>query len=225
MPSATLAELLARNRAHVETIGDDHFESVLDGQSPPVVSLCCADSRVSQEGMWSVEKPGWLFTPSNIGNVAWDLADSESVDGNLLYPVAHTETRTITIVGHTGCGAVTAAYETVSGGTLPESPSIKRRVEPLVPVVKEALEGPVADGEGVVNRLVEYNVREQVAFLDASDEIPEDAAVFGFVYDFHGAYGDTPGRVFLVAADGETDLTILREQVGGDDETTVRSLL
>jgi carbonic anhydrase len=225
MPHATPAELLARNRDHVETLADDHFDGVLDAQRPPVVSLCCADSRVSQERMWSVEEPGWLFTPANIGNVAWDVADSQTVDGNLLYPVANTDTRTVAVVGHTGCGAVTAAHEAVTDGSLPDEPGIRKRVEPLVPIVEDALDSGVADGDGVIDRLVEYNVREQVAFLDASEEIPDDTLVLGFVYDFHETYGTVPGRTYLVAADGETDPAALRERVDGDDETAVRSLL
>jgi carbonic anhydrase len=225
MPNATVSGLLARNRVHADGLPEDHFEDVLDSQEPPVVSLCCADSRVSQEGMWAVEEPGWLFTPSNIGNVAWDLADPDSVDGNLLYPVANTGTRTVVVVGHTGCGAVTAAYEAATDGGLPEEPGIRRRIEPLVPVVEEALSGPVADGDSVVDRLVEYNVREQVAFLDRSGDIPTDATVLGFVYDFHRSYGDQRGRTYLVAADGETEPEALRERVGSDDEWAVRSLL
>jgi carbonic anhydrase len=225
MPRATLAELLERNRAHVAALRDDHFTEVEDAQYPPVVSLCCADSRVSQEGMWSVEEPGWLFTPSNIGNVAWDATDPETVDGNLLYPVAHTDTRTVVVVGHTGCGAVTAAYRAVTENIEPEAPGIRRRVAPLVPVVEAALDGPVADGDGVVDRLVEYNVREQVAFLGSSDEVPDDTAVFGFVYDLHGSYGGEQGRVYLVAVDGETDPDALREWADDDDASSVRSLL
>jgi carbonic anhydrase len=225
MPQATLTELLARNRTHVEAIGTGHFAGLHDAQHPPVVSLCCADSRVSQEGMWAVEEPGWLFTPANIGNVVWDIDDPETVDGNLLYPVANTGTRTIAVVGHTGCGAVTAAYEAVIDGVVPDESGIRRRVEPLIPVVEEALSGPISDGAGVIDRLVEYNVREQVAFLDSSDEIPTDATVFGFVYDLHESYGDAPGSVSLVAVDGATDPEVLRRRVDADDETAVRSLL
>ena len=225
MPHATIPDLLARNRAHADGLSENYFDGVLDGQEPSMVSLCCSDSRVSQEGMWNVEEPGWLFTPSNIGNVAWDLADRDSVDGNLLYPVANTGTRTVAVVGHTSCGAVTAAYEAVTEEQIPEEPGIRRRVEPLIPVVEEALSGPVSDGEGVVDHLVEYNVREQVAFLDGSPEIPDDATVLGFVYDFHGTYGDQRGRTYLVAADGETDPDALREQVGDEDEGAVRSVL
>ncbi len=225
MPRATPTELLARNRDHVEHLPDDHFDDVLDAQHPPVVSLCCADSRVSQEAMWSVEQPGWLFTPANIGNVAWDTDDSSTVDGNLLYPVANTGTRTIAVVGHTGCGAVTAAYGAATDGALPDEPGIRKRVEPLVSVVEDALDGGATDDEDVIDRLVEYNVREQVAFLDSSDEIPDDTLVLGFVYDFHETYGDTPGRTYLVAADGETGPAALRGRVDADDEGSVRSLL
>lgn len=175
--------------------------------------------------MWNVEEPGWLFTPANIGNVAWDVEDSSTVDGNLLYPVANTDTRTIAVVGHTGCGAVTAAYGAATDGALPDEPGIRNRVEPLVPIVEDALDGGITDDEDVIDRLVEYNVREQVTFLDESDEVPDDTLVLGFVYDFHESYGDAPGRTYLVAADGETDLTALRERVDGDDEIAVRSLL
>jgi carbonic anhydrase len=227
MPRATLAELLERNDRHVESLPEGHFEDVQDAQHPAVVSLCCSDSRVSQEGMWDVEAPGWLFTPSNIGNVAWDAADADSVDGNLLYPVRYTETRTVAVVGHTGCGAVTAAHAAATADEWPEPPGVRRRVEPLVPVVERGLSGtgPVdADHEDVVDALVEYNVREQVAFLDSSDEVPEDTTVFGFVYDLHGSFGGAKGRVYLVSVDGETGADTLTEWAEDRDEH-VASLL
>lgn len=214
MPRQTLADLLARNDRHVQSLPVDHFAEVQEGQFPHVVSLCCADSRVSQEGMWDVSEAGWLFTPSNIGNVAWDDTDTDVVDGNLLYPVRHTDTRMVAVVGHTGCGAVTAAYDAATTGEYPEAPGIRRRVEPLVPVVERALSGPVDPDQeraDVIDDLVEYNVREQVAFLAGSDEIPAEATVFGFVYDLHGHYSGPRGRVYLVSVDGETDTATLED--------------
>jgi len=35
--------------------------------------------------------------------------------------------------------------------------------------------------------------------------MPDDTAVYGFVYDFQDAYGEVPGRTVLVNHDGETD--------------------
>jgi carbonic anhydrase len=214
MPRQTLADLLARNDRHVESLPADYFAEVQESQHPHVVSLCCADSRVSQEGMWDVHEPGWLFTPSNIGNLAWDDADADVVDGNLLYPIRHTDTRMVVVVGHTGCGAVTAAYDAATTGEYPEAPGIRRRVEPLVPVVERGLSGAVDPDQprsAVVDDLVEHNVCEQVAFLAESEEVPTEATVFGFVYDLHGHYGGPAGRAYLVSVDGRTDTAVLED--------------
>lgn len=218
MTDETLATLLDRNAAHVAAIDEGAFDAVQDGQRPPVVSVCCSDSRVSQERMFDVEEPGWLFTPSNVGNRAWRDVDGERVvDGNLLYPVAHTGTRTIAVVGHTGCGAVTAAYRAATGAIdlADEHPGIAHEVRPLVPVVDEALETTDVEGLGeaaVVNRLVEQNVDRQVAFLRDADGVPGDAAIYGFVYDLHGVYGDR-GRTVVVNVEGDTRIAALRDRV------------
>lgn len=214
MTSDVLSALLDGNHDHVESRPAGSFDDVQDGQAPEVVSICCSDSRVSQEGMWNVDEPGWLFTPSNIGNQAWDEANGERVvNGNLLYPVEYTGTKTIAVVGHTGCGAVTAAYQSVTddGGSHPDG--IEKWVNTLEPVVADGLESIDTDGEdaAVINRLVEYNVDSQVAFLRAADDIPDDVTVYGFVYDLHGAYGGPRGRTYLINDDGETDIEAVRE--------------
>lgn len=230
MPEASLESLFDRNRTHVESLSEGYFEDVRDGQCPPVVSVCCSDSRVAQGGMWSVEEPGWLFTPSNIGNLVWERdGDDLVVDGSVLYPIAHTETGTAVVVGHTGCGAVTAAYDAVRGEGGEEPPGIERRIGLLVPVIREAFESGVVDPDlpraEAINRLVEYSVRRQVDFLDANDDIPDDEQIYGFVYDFQEVYGSVPGRTYLVSADGETDPDRLRELVPDAHHECVRSLL
>jgi carbonic anhydrase len=216
MADAILRELLERNARHVDALPDGYFADVEDEQRPAVVSVCCSDSRVSQEGMFDVDRPGWLFTPSTIGNQVWDSVDGERVvDGSVLFPMAYTDTRTAAVVGHTGCGAVTAALEAVRGGEADHPPGIAARVDALVPVVEAGLADDRVDPDrgDLVDRLVEFNVERQVAYLYDSDEVPDDAGVYGFVYDFQGVYGDRRGRAYLVAADGETDPDRLRERV------------
>ena len=230
MPDASLESLLERNRNHAESLSATHFESVRDGQRPALVSVCCSDSRVSQEGMWDAGKPGWIFTPSNIGNQVWERDGEELVvDGSVLYPIIHTETRTTAIVGHTGCGAVTAAYQTVQGTSGDEPAGIRKRIELLVPVVEEAIEcgvvGSEQSAEEAINRLVEYNVRRQVEFLDDAAEIPDEERIYGFVYDFQGVYGSVPGKTYLVSANGETDPDRLRTLVPDEYADHVESLL
>lgn len=183
--------------------------------------------------------PGYLFTAGNIGNRVSDRVDGERVlDGSVAYPLAHTNTDVLVVVGHTGCGAVGAALSAARTGELPAEPGIRADVEDLVPIVEAGLdaldgdgdsdetadEGDGEDGPSVRNRLVEYNVHEQVAIARETEEAT-DAEVYGFVYDFHGAYGGPDGAVYLVNVDGERDLDTLRDRVGSEHANRVATLL
>ncbi|SFC66129.1 carbonic anhydrase [Halobiforma haloterrestris] len=225
-----LRELLAGNATHVEGLADDYFADVQDGQRPDVVAVCCSDSRVPQERMWGVDEPGTVFTPSNIGNQVRDEDDGESiVDGGMLYPIHHAGTEVAAVVGHTGCGAVTAAYEVATGGDLPGPRGVDKWVEGLVPIVEDGLESDAIDTDAddgtVINRLVEYNVDRQVRFLRASDDVPDEVDVYGFVYDFQGVYGDAYGRAYLTNVNGETDPDALAGLVPDEYADAVERLL
>ncbi|ELY55880.1 carbonic anhydrase [Natronolimnohabitans innermongolicus] len=225
-----LHELLAGNERHVESLPDDYFSAVQTGQQPDVVTICCSDSRVPQERMWGVDDPGSVFTPSNIGNQVWDVDDGERiVDGGMLYPIHHAGTDVAAVVGHTGCGAVTAAYQVATGGDRPGPRGVDKWVELLVPVVEDALESDLVDAEAdeetVINQLVEYNVDRQARFLREADEIPDDVDVYGFVYDFQGVYGNEHGRTYLVNVNGETDPDAIAELIPEEYATATDSLL
>ncbi|MDQ2050917.1 carbonic anhydrase [Natronolimnohabitans sp. A-GB9] len=226
----TLETLLAGNERHVDGLPEDYFADVQAGQHPDVVTVCCSDSRVPQERMWGVDDPGTVFTPSNIGNQVWDDDEGEQiVDGGMLYPIHHAGTDVAAVVGHTGCGAVTAAYQVATGSELPGPQGVDKWVEMLVPVVEEALESDLvdadADEETVINQLVEYNVDRQARFLRESDDVPEDVDVYGFVYDFQGIYGNEHGRTYLVNVNGETDPDAIADLIPEEYETATDSLL
>jgi len=226
MTGVTLRELLERNDRHAASLDDDYFGEVQDAQHPAAVSVCCSDSRVSQEGMWDVDEPGWLFTPSTIGNMVWDRHGDELVlDDSFGYPLAHTGTEVAVVVGHTGCGAVTGALEAVRAD---DPTDIAKWLELLAPVVEAGLADERVDPErevALVNQLVEYNVDRQIAYLLGSDDVPDDVDCYGFVYDFQCVYGDVPGRTYLVNVDGETDPSALKKAVGDEFEDHVRRLL
>ncbi|MCU4925784.1 carbonic anhydrase [Halobacteria archaeon AArc-dxtr1] len=225
-----LAELLSGNERHIDGLETDYFAAVQTGQHPDVVTVCCSDSRVPQERMWGTDEPGTVFTPSNIGNQVWDDDDGERiVDGGMLYPIHHAGTDAAVVVGHTGCGAVTAAYQVATGGDRPGPRGVDKWVDMLVPVVEDGLESELVDADApvgeVVNQLVEYNVDRQAQFLRDSDDIPEDVSVYGFVYDFQGVYGEEHGRAYLVNANGETDPEAIAAAIPDEFEGAVRSLL
>ena len=241
-----LVDLLDRNDDHIAALPSGPFDRHRDGQRPGVVSVCCSDSRVSQEGMFAVDEPGFLFTSGAIGNSVSALVDGERVlDGSVAYPLGHTHTGVLAVVGHTGCGAVGAALAAAQTGDFPPEPGVRADVEALLPIVEAGLNDPAvvgdaadeADGDGaadgdpdghadtsVRDRLVEYNVHEQVAFARETEEAA-DATVYGFVYDLHGVYGDRDGAVYLVNADGERDPAALRDLVGEAHADHVATLL
>lgn len=230
MADEHLRTLLDRNQSHTSELPADYFAEVRDAQRPPVVSLCCSDSRVSQEGMWDVDEPGWLFTPSNIGNQAWDAYEEDLVlEGSVAYPIVHTDTGVAAVVGHTGCGAVTAAYEYVTEDAAIEQPGIRERIELLVPVIEDALDDDVVDAdasrETVITQLVEYNVHRQVAFLCDHDDVPDDVDAYGFVYDLHEKFGDVPGRTYVVDVNGTTDPGAIADSLSQEYASYVESAL
>jgi len=230
MAETTLAELLERNGRHVESLSEGYFDAVQSAQVPAAVSVCCSDSRVSQEGMWAVEEPGWLFTAGNIGNQVRERHDGEwIIGGDVLYPIQYTDTNIAAVVGHTGCGAVTAALESVRSEEPDElAPGIEARIEPLRPVVESGLEDDrISEGtdSSLVNQLVEYNVDRQIDFLRAASTVPEAVTLLGFVYDFQEAYGEVDGRCYLVNHDGRTELEQLREAVPDGFESHAHRLL
>lgn len=219
-----LERLLQGNDEHVARIAADHFDGVRDGQAPDAVSVSCSDSRVPAEGVWSAHADGDLFTSVNVGNQAWTDVDGERVVNDAVgYAVSVLGVELIAVLGHTGCGAVTAAYESVTGradGQKSMPPAVEAAVERLAPVVESARDDGVFDGDTpasvAVNRLVERAVGAQVRFLVDDDAVPDDVTVAGFVYDFQRVYGDEDGAAYLVSLDGETDAEALRERVGDD---------
>lgn len=227
MPATTLADLLERNASHASSLPAGYFTTVEEAQEPAAVSVCCSDSRVSQEGMWSIESPGWLFTPSTIGNQVWDLVDGELVvDGSVLYPILYTNTRVTVVVGHTGCGAITAALASVNGEEGSHPPGIAKWVNLLETVVERGLERDDINpsSEHLIDQLVEFNVDRQVSFLRESDAVPSEEIIYGFVYDFQGTYGETPGIAYLVNLDGVTDVKAIRDSVPERFSSHVRRL-
>ncbi|WEL17458.1 Carbonic anhydrase [Halorhabdus sp. SVX81] len=207
-----VAAMLAGNTEHAVAF-DDRFDTLQHGQRPPAVTVTCSDSRVLADHVWNNDEPGTIFTVSNIGNRVVQHADGESVvSGDVLYPIVHTGTETAVVVGHTGCGAVTATYDALTGG-LSEPPGIDHSVGLLEPLLQAGVEAlpDTLDRAAAIDHLVEYNVDRQVAFLRDSPDVPADVDVVGVVYDFQDRYDGRRGEVHVINVNGETDPDALRK--------------
>jgi len=78
---------------------------LVEEQKPFATILGCSDSRVPPELIFDVGF-GDLFTIRLAGNII-----AEDVLGSLQYAAAHLHTSLIVVLGHEGCGAVTATLE------------------------------------------------------------------------------------------------------------------
>lgn len=98
------------------------------GQWPFAAIVSCSDSRVVPEDAFDIAGKN-LFVIRNAGNVTDDVTL-----GSLEYAVEHTGVSLIVVMGHTYCGAVTAANTTLKTGVEPE-PHIDSIVELILPAI------------------------------------------------------------------------------------------
>lgn len=81
----------------------DFLTDLSKEQHPHSVILTCSDSRVSPDIIFD-QKLGDLFIIRNAGNIVDDV-----VVGSIEYATEHLHCPLVVILGHTYCGAVTAA--------------------------------------------------------------------------------------------------------------------
>jgi len=125
------------------------------GQHPFATIVSCSDSRVPPEILFD-EGIGDLFVVRVIGNVG-------SVDetGSAEYGVEHLETPLLVVLGHTNCGAVTAAamHSEVHGSI----PPLLKHIDPAVRVARR--DHPHARGDELVAHTVRTNVLHAIEEL------------------------------------------------------------
>nr|AQT39299.1 CA-Sulf [Streptomyces sp.] len=101
-------------------VRDELARLAREGQRPSQLFLTCADSRLVTS-MITASGPGDLFTVRNVGNLVpppGAESSDDSVAAAIEYAVDVLKVDSITICGHSGCGAMQALLSTPPGGAL-----------------------------------------------------------------------------------------------------------
>ena len=176
-----LDNLKANNRAWAQrkVAADPGFFRRLEGQqAPEYLWIGCSDSRVPANEIVDLD-PGELFVHRNVANLA------PPQDANYLsvlqFAVDVIKVKHIIVVGHYGCGGVSAAIDSKRRGL------VDHWLHPIREVYQEhrqELEG-ILEETVRLNRLCELNVIRQVRNV-ASDVFVQDAWLRGQELSVHG---------------------------------------
>ncbi|WP_128478739.1 carbonic anhydrase [Halorussus pelagicus] len=198
-----------------------------DTQTALVVS-CSMSSCKLRGPLWPVDATWNVVGVQTLGNQTQERYEEKTiVDSNIEHPRQQYDITVVLVVGHTKCEVLEDAYERWVAPDSESPDGIEARLDPLRSIVGDGFEeGVVAESlplNSLQYRLVEYNVRRQVQFLHQA--LPSSVTVAGYVYDQDGAYSSFPDKRYLVAFDGATDPTTVRDRLPEDASVRVASLL
>lgn len=178
-----LKKLFDQNRDWSDSIkrnDPDFFKNLALHQSPYILWIGCADSRVPANQIVSLP-PGDLFVHRNIANlvVHTDLNCLSVIQ----YAVEVLKVKHIVVCGHYGCGGVKAAMEETDHGLID---NWLRHIRDVNRFHRQELDS--LDFDNRFNRLCELNIREQVVnvcnttIVKKAWDTGADLTVHGWIY-------------------------------------------
>ena len=182
------------------------FGELATGQSPEVLMVTCADSRIDP-AMITQTNPGDLFICRNAGNIVPPYtAGGESNTASIEYAVAALGIKEIVVCGHTDCGAMKGAMNTDALTALPHVCGWLTHSDAAVKVAKE--NKPEAENPELLREVIEQNVVLQLQHLKTHPYVAAAMAagklrLHGWVYDIGEgsiyAHDDTTGSFELLS--------------------------
>lgn len=181
-----IKEIEEEDNEYVAAKGSAYFQKLSQGQMPRATVVTCSDSRV-HTNILDKTPEGDLFVISNIGN---QMATSL---GSVEYGINHLGSSLLLIVGHSKCGAISAASSDYSN------------LEPAI--IKELNTISIAKGSISIDG-VKANVNNQVsvALKEFADKVNNhELLVVGAVYDFANDMKLGAGKLNIINVNGDTD--------------------
>lgn len=207
-PQHTYEELLQGNRDWVAkqlAIDPDFFTNLAKGQNPDVLWIGCSDSRVPANEVTN-SKPGEVFVHRNIANMC--VHSDMNMLSVLDYAVNVLKVKHVIVAGHYNCGGIAAALSSQQFGLID---NWLRHIKDVYRMHSTELD-TIENEADKINRLVEFNVVEQVYNLCKTTIVQNawknraDLEVHGWVIQLDSGYvkdlnvsvsnADNLGKVF-----------------------------
>ncbi len=158
-------------------------ESLTMSQHPKAMVLSCSDSRVPPESVFD-QTLGGLFVVRSAGNIAGPLGIA-----SLEYAFDHLGSTVLVVLGHTKCGAVTAAC---SGEKMP-TPNLQAMVDQIDPAVRK-VKGS-ATGDALIEAAIKENVHQSALDVLAHSAVLRHAKEQGKLTVIEAEYRLDTGEV------------------------------
>ncbi len=195
-----LLEGYRRFRADSYRSQRQRWESLAEGQSPPIMVIGCCDSRVDP-GLIFDTGPGQAFVLRNVANLVPPFEVGGGLHGAsaaIEFAVVDLKVRHIVILGHGACGGIAASLQGEDCGVPGHS-----FIDDWVAVLREARDRVLASGSEDPQRALE---------LEGIRVSLQNLRTFPFVREREEAGTLKLHGAFFAIADGE--LHLLDEETG-----------
>ncbi|MFF7970816.1 SulP family inorganic anion transporter [Streptomyces sp. NPDC007905] len=199
-----------------------------EGQRPSQLFLTCADSRLVTS-MITASGPGDLFVVRNVGNLVPPPGEEhgdDSVAAAIEYAVEVLGVRSITVCGHSGCGAMQALLAAGPGSAVtPLKRWLRHGLPSLARMAEDHRDRPRLAGRppaDAAEQLCLTNVVQQLEHLRAHG--PVARALAAGALELHGMYfhvGEAQAYLLAGAGDGKVFEEVTedgRENMGAVEE-------
>ena len=173
-------------RGNTDSVSQARRAELVEGQNPFAAIVACSDSRVPVELLFD-QGLGDLFVVRVAGNIA-----APSQIGSVEFAAAKLGTRLVVVLGHSNCGAVDAALQSLTSPGEPASPNLQAIVDSIRPALQPLVS---ARNQIDLREAVAANVRQSVAHLREGSDVLRDLVESGEIMIVGAKYSIETGEV------------------------------
>ena len=193
-PKKVLSILKAGNSRFVKNLKEqrnlkEQVTETSGGQYPYAVVLSCIDSRVPVELVFD-QGIGDIFSTRVAGNIV-----NEDVLGSIEYSCKVAGSKVILVLGHTKCGAVTAACKGVELGNIT---ALLSKIQPAVANVRKSRKIKAEMSANDIEETSIVNVKMSIARIKKESPILAKMAKKGEIDIVGGIYSVKTGKVTFI---------------------------